>query len=94
MSDNSKDESTINANELDGESHDEEQSQNQYESDVEKHFKSGMLVNTKLLFRLFKLILLLLWYNSLILQSLLYYPKQIWMIACLEITVKGMKTKS
>ena len=55
MSDNSKDESTINANELDGESHDEEQSQNQYESDVEKHFKSGMLVNTKLLFRLFKL---------------------------------------
>ena len=90
MSDNSKDESTINANELDGESHDEEQSQNQYESDVEKHFKSGMLVNNKLLFRLFKL----LWYKFLILQSSLYYPKQIWMIACLEITVKGMKTKS
>ena len=44
MSDNSKDESTINAHELDGESHDEEQSQNQYESDVEKHFKSGMRV--------------------------------------------------
>ena len=56
MSDNSKDESTINANELDGESHDEEQSQNQYESDVEKHFKSGMLVSTKPLFRLFKLL--------------------------------------
>ena len=55
MSDNSKDESTINANELDGESHDEEQSQTQYESDVEKHFKSGTLVSPMPLCKLFKL---------------------------------------